>query len=84
VKGVLTIVDVFRLSGMPFGKCHFGMLPTRICVMSLLFLNRNGSPILVTLVSFWHYAVVRRMPLTPNVAFTSVSFGEIELHCFLT
>ncbi|KAL9710252.1 hypothetical protein Ac2012v2_006548 [Leucoagaricus gongylophorus] len=34
----------------------------------------NGSPILVTLVSFWHYAVVRRMPLTPNVAFTSVSW----------
>lgn len=24
------------------------------------------------------------MPLTPNVAFTSVSFGEIEFHCFLT
>jgi len=19
---------MFRLSGMPFGKCHFGMLPT--------------------------------------------------------
>jgi hypothetical protein len=32
----------------------------------------NGSPILVTLVAFWHYAIVRQQPLTPSVAFTSV------------
>ncbi|KAJ7064951.1 multidrug resistance-associated ABC transporter [Mycena amicta] len=31
----------------------------------------NGSPMLVTLVSFWHYAVVRKEVLTPSVAFTS-------------
>ena len=35
--------------------------------------RRNGSPILVTLVSFWHYAVVRKQVLTPSIAFTSVS-----------
>lgn len=34
---------------------------------------RNGSPILVTLVSFWHFTVVRGQPLTPSIAFTSVS-----------
>lgn len=39
----------------------------------------NGSPILVTLVSFWHYAVVRKMPLTPSVAFTSIMvFTEMK------
>jgi hypothetical protein len=32
----------------------------------------NGSPILVTLLAFWHYAIVRQQPLTPSVAFTSV------------
>ena len=32
----------------------------------------NGSPILVTLVSFWHFTVVRGQDLTPSVAFTSV------------
>lgn len=34
---------------------------------------RNGSPILVTLVSFWHFAVIRQQTLTPSIAFTSVS-----------
>ncbi|KAJ2928554.1 hypothetical protein H1R20_g8546, partial [Candolleomyces eurysporus] len=32
----------------------------------------NGSPILVTLVAFWHYAVYRGQPLTPSIAFTSI------------
>ncbi|EDR07940.1 multidrug resistance-associated ABC transporter [Laccaria bicolor S238N-H82] len=32
----------------------------------------NGSPILVTLVSFWHFAVVRQQSLTPSIAFTSI------------
>ena len=32
----------------------------------------NGSPMLVTLVSFWHYAVVRKEVLTPATAFTSM------------
>ncbi|KAJ7485641.1 multidrug resistance-associated ABC transporter [Mycena latifolia] len=35
----------------------------------------NGSPMLVTLVSFWHYAVVRKEVLTPSTAFTSVSYA---------
>ncbi|KAI0631359.1 ABC transporter type 1, transmembrane domain-containing protein [Trametes polyzona] len=39
----------------------------------------NGSPILVTLVSFWHYTVVRKQVLTPSVAFTSISvFNEMK------
>jgi len=33
---------------------------------------RNGSPILVTLVSFWHFAIVRQQILTPSIAFTSI------------
>ncbi|KAI0338006.1 ATP-binding cassette transporter [Trametopsis cervina] len=36
----------------------------------------NGSPILVTLVSFWHFAVVRGQPLSPSIAFTSISVFE--------
>ncbi|KAI0683866.1 ATP-binding cassette transporter [Cytidiella melzeri] len=33
----------------------------------------NGSPILVTLVAFWHFSIVRGQPLTPSIAFTSIS-----------
>ncbi|OJT13873.1 ATP-dependent bile acid permease, partial [Trametes pubescens] len=39
----------------------------------------NGSPILVTLVSFWHFTVVRGQLLTPSIAFTSISvFNEMK------
>ncbi|KAF8649184.1 hypothetical protein AX16_005982 [Volvariella volvacea WC 439] len=39
----------------------------------------SGSPILVTLASFWHYAVVRQQSLTPAVAFTSIIvFSEMR------
>ncbi|TFK86901.1 ATP-binding cassette transporter [Polyporus arcularius HHB13444] len=39
----------------------------------------NATPILVTLVSFWHYAVVRKQVLTPSIAFTSISvFNEMK------
>ncbi|KAJ6495413.1 multidrug resistance-associated ABC transporter [Mycena sanguinolenta] len=38
----------------------------------------NGSPMLVTLVSFWHFAVVRKEILTPSIAFTSVFFNEMK------
>ncbi|KAK7061300.1 multidrug resistance-associated ABC transporter [Favolaschia claudopus] len=38
----------------------------------------NGSPMLVTLVSFWHFAVVRQQHLTPSIAFTSVVFNELR------
>ncbi|THH26392.1 hypothetical protein EUX98_g7797 [Antrodiella citrinella] len=39
----------------------------------------NGSPILVTLVSFWHFTVVRGQTLTPSIAFTSISvFTEMK------
>lgn len=40
---------------------------------------RNGSPILVTLVAFFHYAVIRKQPLTPSIAFTSIIvFNEMK------
>ncbi|PPQ81930.1 hypothetical protein CVT25_013778 [Psilocybe cyanescens] len=39
----------------------------------------NGSPILVTLVSFWHFAVYRKEALTPSIAFTSILvFSEMK------
>ncbi|KAI0720942.1 ATP-binding cassette transporter [Cerioporus squamosus] len=39
----------------------------------------DATPILVTLVSFWHYAVVRKQILTPSIAFTSISvFNEMK------
>ncbi|KAF5371584.1 hypothetical protein D9758_003437 [Tetrapyrgos nigripes] len=39
----------------------------------------NGSPILVTLVAFWHYTVIRGEVLTPAVAFTSIMvFNELK------
>ncbi|KAH8829370.1 multidrug resistance-associated ABC transporter [Flagelloscypha sp. PMI_526] len=37
------------------------------------------TPIMVTLVSFWHYTVVRGITLTPSVAFTSILvFTELK------
>ncbi|RDB27902.1 ATP-dependent bile acid permease [Hypsizygus marmoreus] len=39
----------------------------------------NGSPILVTLVSFWHFTIVRQQTLTPSIAFTSIIvFNEMK------
>lgn len=39
----------------------------------------NGSPILVTLVSFWHFTVIRQQVLSPSIAFTSLSiFTEMK------
>ncbi|OSX61133.1 hypothetical protein POSPLADRAFT_1074834 [Postia placenta MAD-698-R-SB12] len=39
----------------------------------------NASPILVTLVSFWHFTVIRKQVLTPSIAFTSISvFNEMK------
>ncbi|KAJ3748238.1 multidrug resistance-associated ABC transporter [Lentinula raphanica] len=39
----------------------------------------NASPILVTLVSFWHFTVVRGEDLTPSIAFTSIMvFNELK------
>ncbi|KII87771.1 hypothetical protein PLICRDRAFT_92667 [Plicaturopsis crispa FD-325 SS-3] len=39
----------------------------------------NGSPILVTLVSFWHFTVIRQQYLTPSIAFTSIMiFTEMK------
>ncbi|GBE87301.1 ATP-dependent bile acid permease [Sparassis crispa] len=39
----------------------------------------SASPILVTLVSFWHFTVIRGQVLTPSIAFTSISvFNEMK------
>ncbi|KAJ3746747.1 multidrug resistance-associated ABC transporter [Lentinula detonsa] len=39
----------------------------------------NASPILVTLVSFWHFTVVRGEDLTPSIAFTAIMvFSELK------
>ncbi|EIN08192.1 multidrug resistance-associated ABC transporter [Punctularia strigosozonata HHB-11173 SS5] len=39
----------------------------------------NGSPLLVTLVSFWHFTVVRGEILTPSIAFpASAVFSEMK------
>ncbi|KAG1745260.1 P-loop containing nucleoside triphosphate hydrolase protein [Suillus lakei] len=39
---------------------------------------REASPLIVTLVSFWHFAVWRQQTLTPSIAFTSVIFNEMR------
>lgn len=37
------------------------------------------SPILTTVVSFWHYTVIRKLPLTPSIAFTALTvFNELR------
>ncbi|KAH7925080.1 hypothetical protein BV22DRAFT_1195420 [Leucogyrophana mollusca] len=39
----------------------------------------DGSPILVTIVSFWHFAIIRNQTLTPSIAFTSILvFNEMK------
>ncbi|TCD67258.1 hypothetical protein EIP91_000335 [Steccherinum ochraceum] len=39
----------------------------------------SASPILVTLISFWHFTVVRGQVLTPSIAFTSISvFADLK------
>jgi ABC-type multidrug transport system fused ATPase/permease subunit len=39
----------------------------------------DASPLLVTLVSFWHFAVWRKQILSPDIAFTSLSvFNEMR------
>ncbi|KAJ6516269.1 multidrug resistance-associated ABC transporter [Mycena sanguinolenta] len=39
----------------------------------------NASPVIVTLISFWHFTVVRQQALTPSIAFTSIIlFNELK------
>ncbi|KAL1738950.1 P-loop containing nucleoside triphosphate hydrolase protein, partial [Schizophyllum fasciatum] len=39
----------------------------------------DASPILVTLLAFWHYTVIRGQPLRPSTAFTSIMvFDEMK------
>jgi hypothetical protein len=44
---------------------------------------REASPLIVTLVSFWHFAVWRQQTLTPSIAFTSVSLS-LSFHFMFT
>ncbi|EJC98304.1 multidrug resistance-associated ABC transporter [Fomitiporia mediterranea MF3/22] len=38
-----------------------------------------ASPLVVTLVSFWHFTVIRHQTLTPSIAFTSIAiFAELK------
>ncbi|KAL5522541.1 hypothetical protein ACEPAG_8557 [Sanghuangporus baumii] len=48
--------------------------------IQLLFVTVwNISPLLVTLVAFWHFTVVRGQALTPSVAFTSIAiFSKLK------
>jgi hypothetical protein len=41
--------------------------------------NRNASPMVVTLVAFFHFAVIRDQILTPSVAFASVRFLSFDM-----
>ncbi|KIK21279.1 hypothetical protein PISMIDRAFT_104265 [Pisolithus microcarpus 441] len=61
----------FRGKGLQFSE--FGFL-----VGVLFYWVLDGSPIFVTIVAFWHFAVVRGEALTPSIAFTSVIFNEMK------
>ncbi|EGO03880.1 hypothetical protein SERLA73DRAFT_84054 [Serpula lacrymans var. lacrymans S7.3] len=40
---------------------------------------KDASPVLVTIVSFWHFSVIRGNTLTPSIAFTSILiFAEMK------
>ncbi|KAJ7147015.1 multidrug resistance-associated ABC transporter, partial [Mycena epipterygia] len=47
-------------------------------IEALLSALWNMTPIIVTLVSFYHFAVFRGQTLTPSIAFTSVLFNELK------
>jgi hypothetical protein len=57
-------------------SCQIIMLRLR---HSITVIIRSASPILVTLVAFWHFTVIRQEILTPSIAFTSVSFAYYVL-----
>ena len=63
-----------RVSGILFGLWYRSAKLTLVkkCVY------RNGLPIIVTLVSFWHFAIVRQQTLTPSIAFTSI-LGDCQV-----
>ncbi|KAF8211647.1 ATP-binding cassette transporter [Mycena galopus ATCC 62051] len=66
-----------RVTGVRDKELKYQKLTYTITV--LLNTIWNGSPIIVTLVSFWHFAVVRQQQLTPSIAFTSIIlFNELK------
>ncbi|KAJ6609306.1 hypothetical protein B0H10DRAFT_2166370 [Mycena sp. CBHHK59/15] len=62
------------------GELRYQRLNYTIEVRDLLFMPSlwNATPVLVTLVSFYHFAVIRGQNLTPAIAFTSVLFNELK------
>ena len=52
-------------------------------IMLVLFsrsiVGRAATPLFVTLVSFWHFAVYRGQTLTPSIAFTSMA-GNVVVY----
>ena len=63
-----------RVSGIPFGLWYRS---AKLILVQKCF-YRNGLPITVTLVSFWHFAIVRQQTLTPSIAFTSI-LGDCQV-----
>ncbi|KAJ7190424.1 multidrug resistance-associated ABC transporter [Mycena pura] len=52
------------------------------CLWLMVFV-RTGIPLVITLVSFYHFVVVRGETLTPSIAFTSIIvFGELRYALF--
>ncbi|KAJ7254830.1 hypothetical protein C8J57DRAFT_1656903, partial [Mycena rebaudengoi] len=48
-------------------------------VSTMMFLTSNATPILVIVVAFYHFAVIRGETLTPSIAFTSIIvFNELK------
>ncbi|KAH9018832.1 ATP-binding cassette transporter [Lactarius hengduanensis] len=47
-------------------------------IIEVRFHMMNASPMIVTLVAFFHFAVIKNQTLTPSVAFTSVIFSEMK------
>jgi hypothetical protein len=64
------------VSGLSTSKRFSGMGSGEQCLVPCKLLptwyDRNASPMIVTLVAFFHFAVIKNQTLTPSVAFTSV------------
>jgi hypothetical protein len=79
IKISFIFLGLTKLSGIDSLEFYLvcGIDPTKLTLIQKC-LYRNGLPILVTLVSFWHFAIVRQQTLTPSVAFTSI-LGDCQV-----
>ena len=78
-RGILILIFFVRLcltkySGIDSLELYLvrGIDPAKLTLIQKC-LCRSSLPILVTLVSFWHFAIVREQKLTPSIAFTSIT-----------